>query len=103
MKRLYKSSTDKQVMGVCGGLAEYFNIDPTLIRVVVAIAAFVFGFGIIPYIILGIILPYDYQVTDVIDNHPQEKANGIFRFGKEDVKQPKDVTPQSQKDEWADF
>lgn len=61
MKKLYRSS-DRIVAGVCGGIAEYFDIDPTLIRVVYAILSlFSVAFpGVLLYIILMILIPnYD--------------------------------------------
>lgn len=57
MKKLYKSETDKKLCGVCGGMAEYFNIDSTLIGLIWAIAVLCFGTGILAYIIAAIILP----------------------------------------------
>lgn len=57
MKKLYKSETDKKLCGVCGGIAEYFNIDSTLIRLIWAIAVLCYGTGILAYIIAAIILP----------------------------------------------
>ncbi len=57
MKKLFKSSTDKKFCGVCGGIAEYFNIDPTIIRLVWAILSIWFGFGILIYIIAAIVMP----------------------------------------------
>lgn len=57
-KRLYRSPTDKVVGGVCGGLAEYFNIDPSLVRVVAAVLMlFSHGFGFVAYIAAWIIIP----------------------------------------------
>lgn len=56
-KRLYKSSTDKMIGGVCGGIAEYLQVDPVLIRVVAVISIFFGGAGIIAYIIAAIIMP----------------------------------------------
>lgn len=56
-KRLYRSTTNKQVAGVCGGLGEYFNIDPTLIRVIFLIATLFGGNGFILYIILWMVMP----------------------------------------------
>ncbi|WP_081677370.1 PspC domain-containing protein [Butyrivibrio sp. WCD3002] len=53
--RLYKSR-DKKVCGVCGGIAEYFGIDPTIIRIIYALLVFVGGVGILPYIIAAIIM-----------------------------------------------
>ncbi len=56
-KRLMRSSHDKKIAGVCGGLAEYFEIDPTIIRVVWLLAIFLGGTGFLAYIILWIVLP----------------------------------------------
>ena len=56
-KRLYKSSTDKKVCGVCGGIANYFDVDPTVIRLAWIIFTLVGGSGLIAYIIAAIIMP----------------------------------------------
>lgn len=56
-KRLYKSSTDKKVCGVCGGIANYFDVDPTVIRLIWVIFTLVGGSGLIAYIIASIIMP----------------------------------------------
>lgn len=55
-KRLYRSREDRMICGVCGGVAEYFNVDPTIIRLVVAIFGFT-GTGIFVYILAAIIMP----------------------------------------------
>jgi len=57
IKRLYRSLDDRMMAGVCGGLAEYFNMDPTLIRVLFVILSLAGGPGIVAYIILAIIVP----------------------------------------------
>lgn len=57
-KRLYRSRQDKVVSGVCGGLANYFNIDPVIIRLAWTMFA-VFGVGIITYIVAMIIVPVE--------------------------------------------
>lgn len=54
-KRIYKSNARK-VCGVCGGLAEFFGIDPTIVRLVYAILAFTYGSGLLIYIIAAIIM-----------------------------------------------
>ncbi len=56
-KRLYRSRKDKMLGGVAAGLAEYFDIDPTLVRVIFVVSLFAGGAGIIAYIILWIIVP----------------------------------------------
>ncbi len=65
-KKLYKSSTDKKLCGVCAGVANFFNIDPTIVRAVYAIAAiFTTGFPFtLLYIILAFILPEDNGEID---------------------------------------
>lgn len=55
-KRLYKSSTDKKVCGVCGGIANYFDVDPTVIRLIWVIFTLAGGSGLIAYIIAAIII-----------------------------------------------
>ena len=56
-KKLYKSRTDKKLDGVCAGIGEYFNIDPTLIRLAWVIFSLLGGSGILAYLIAAIIIP----------------------------------------------
>lgn len=58
-KRLYKSRKNRMIAGVCGGIAEYFNIDPSLVRLIAVVLACVSaGVGaLVAYIICAIILP----------------------------------------------
>lgn len=56
-KKLYKSNTDKKIAGVCGGIAEYFNMDSTLIRLAWIILCCLAGSGILAYIIAAIVMP----------------------------------------------
>ncbi len=58
-KKLTRSNTNKMLCGVCGGIAEYFDVDPTLVRVAYAIlSVFSFGLlGVVLYVILAIIMP----------------------------------------------
>ena len=58
MKKLFRSRENRMICGVCGGVAEYFNIDPTLVRLGwVLVAACSFGTGIIAYFVAAIIMP----------------------------------------------
>ena len=58
MKKLYRSRTDKKIAGVCGGLAEYFNVDATVIRIIFIVLLLHGGFpGLLPYLILWIFVP----------------------------------------------
>ena len=56
-KRLYRSENEKMISGVCSGIAEYFDIDPTLIRLAWVLFCALGGSGIIAYIIAAIIIP----------------------------------------------
>jgi phage shock protein C len=56
-RKLYRSKTNRQLAGVCGGLAEYFNLDATLIRVLFVVLAVLGGSGVVLYIALWIIVP----------------------------------------------
>ena len=56
-KRLKRSLTDKMMAGVCGGLAKYFEIDSTLVRLAFAFAAIFAGTGVLAYLIMWIIVP----------------------------------------------
>ncbi len=66
MKKLYRSNTDVKIAGVCGGLAEYFHIDATLVRLLWVLLSFfgaIFG-GILIYIICVFVIPVDSGYID---------------------------------------
>lgn len=69
-KRLYTNDEDGQIMGVCQGIAEYFDIDPSLVRIGFVISVLFVGTGLLFYLILGIILP---DKKDVISQKDDEK------------------------------
>ncbi len=56
-KKLYKSNKNKMIDGVCGGIGEYINIDPTIVRLGWVVFCALIGSGIIAYIIAAIIIP----------------------------------------------
>lgn len=57
MKSLYKSRTNKMVSGVCGGIGEYFGVDPTIIRLLWVLGCALGGSGVITYVIAAILIP----------------------------------------------
>jgi len=58
MDKLYLSETDRKIGGVCGGLGEFFDKDPTLFRVFfILIILFSFGFGVLAYLAMGLVIP----------------------------------------------
>lgn len=56
-KRLAKSRTDRKLCGVCGGFAEYLNLDPTIIRLIWALMVLAAGTGVLAYLIAAIVMP----------------------------------------------
>ena len=56
-KKLVKSTNNKVICGVCAGIADQLNVDPTIVRVLWAIAVFIYGTGILAYIICALIFP----------------------------------------------
>ncbi len=56
-KKLYRSNTNKKIAGVCSGLAEYLNIDPTIVRLIWALVVLFAGAGLLAYIVCALIIP----------------------------------------------
>ena len=59
MKKLYRSRTDRKIWGVCAGIANYFGIDPTVVRLIAILSILLSGTGIIAYIIATIVMPLE--------------------------------------------
>ena len=74
-KKLYKSRKNKMIGGVCGGLAEYFNMDPTIVRIIAAILCILKGAGLIIYLIAVIVMPYDDEDFGEDDTENLKSAN----------------------------
>jgi phage shock protein C len=78
MKKLYRSQTDKKIAGVCGGLAEYFDIDATVVRIIFIILLLPGGFpGLIPYLILWVLVPVRPEINPdtVVDVDSDNKTS----------------------------
>ncbi|MDO4774260.1 MAG: PspC domain-containing protein [Aerococcaceae bacterium] len=93
MKRLTKSTSDRRVSGVCGGIANYLNIDSTFVRLVFLLLLFT-SIGIPVYIVLSIIMPYDYEER-------RQQSNYRHTDNQRPQTTRKDVTPHE--DDWSDF
>ncbi len=61
-KRLYRSESNRMLCGVCAGIAEYFKLDPTLIRLAWALFCVLGGSGVLAYILAAIIIPSESQI-----------------------------------------
>lgn len=57
MKKLYRSNTDRKLSGVCGGFAEYFDLDPTIIRLIFIFLTLFGGGGLLIYLICALVIP----------------------------------------------
>ena len=73
MKKLRKSNK-KMLFGVCGGVAEYFKIDPTIVRICVCLVALFKGVGVILYLIAALVMP-EASVSDNDDVENMKSAN----------------------------
>lgn len=91
-KRLYKNKEDVVISGVCSGLAEYLNMDVSLVRILTVAIVLLTGIGIVPYIVLAIVLP---DKKDVInqqeplyeeDNRKNNQEDDLYEYDEEDYK-----------------
>lgn len=86
-KRLYRSETDRMIWGVCGGLAEYFDVDPTFVRIIAVLSIFLGFAGIVAYIILALLIPSaSSRATDpgsAVKENIEEMRATAETFGKE--------------------
>ena len=64
MKKLCKSNTNKKICGVCGGIAEYLNADPTLIRLAFLLVSALAGSSVLVYFLAALIMPEAERVAD---------------------------------------
>lgn len=78
VKKLYRSQSNRMIAGVCGGIAEYFNIDPTLIRIIVIVIALFGGVGILAYIAAIVIIPLNPEETSATGVEPIIKDKSLF-------------------------
>lgn len=76
-KRLYRSTTDRQVAGVCAGLGDYFNVDVSLIRLAAILLTVLGGPGVIIYVVLWIVMPEGDSDDNFIYFDEDEKQKNI--------------------------
>ncbi len=86
-RRLYRSRSDRMICGVCGGLARYFDMDSTIIRVIAVLLIFASGLGILAYIILAIVIPSESsraaEPKDTIKENVEEMKETASELGRE--------------------
>ena len=103
-KRIYKSN-EKKIAGVCAGIAEYFNIDPTLVRLLFFLLVFLVGNGVLTYIACAVIFPRAPQTATYQDygydqpyTPPQDAAYEQGAPQPEQSEQPQDAAPEQPSD-----
>ncbi len=86
-KRLYRSRSDRMIWGVCGGLARYFDMDPTIVRVITVLSMFLGGLGIWAYIVLALVVPLEdskaAEPKDTIKENVEEMKETARELGRE--------------------
>ena len=87
-KRMYKSNTNRVIFGTCGGIAEYFKIDPIVIRIIFVILFFTGLSGLLIYIVASLIIPKspldDFEEFERINKEYQEKPKRKNRVKDDD-------------------
>lgn len=98
-KRLYRSRTNKIIAGVCGGLAEYFSIDPTIVRIAFVLFAFAWGAGIFFYLVMMVIIPLQgkNETEPSLGNRVKGAAEEITTSAKQFAKEIKKDSSNSSK------
>ncbi len=77
VKKLYKVEDGKKICGVCGGLGEYFEIDPSIVRILALTSILFAGTGLILYIICAIVLPFKSEIEG--EKNDNDKYDGEFK------------------------
>jgi len=67
-KRLYRSKDERMIWGICGGLAKYFDVDPTLVRVIWVLTLIFGGWSLLAYVILRFVIPLEPQEAAPADD-----------------------------------
>jgi len=82
-RRLYRSRSDRMIWGVCGGLAKYLNVDPTVVRLVMVLLVFANGIAILAYIIMAIIVPPEGSKTVQFKERMRENVEEMTKTADE--------------------
>jgi len=91
-KRLYRSRTDAVLGGVCGGLADYFGMDSSLVRILFVLIAVFTGFGVLAYLVMWLLIPEQGRSTQDLADRVREGAEDMAErartFGREVQRSP---------------
>ncbi len=93
MKRLYKSRKNKVIDGICGGIAEYFDVDPVIVRIAFVLFFFLGGSGLLAYIIGMIIIPSEHSLEREEREEAAVETPDSSRQYKPEIKTGEEKTP----------
>ncbi|MFA5070584.1 MAG: PspC domain-containing protein [Patescibacteria group bacterium] len=108
-KKLYRSNKDKIIAGVCAGLAEYFDLDVTLVRIIFVVIVLAGGAGVLAYVILWIVVPQNPGEGEAVKAGSKEAVNQFASevkgkaeeikeaFSKDEKKEEECCTPEEKK------
>ena len=85
-KKLYKSETNKKIAGVCGGIAEYFEIEPSIVRIIWFVITWFYGIGVAAYIACALILPTESEAIN----------SAVERAARREAEAANPVTPEAE-------
>ncbi len=77
-KKLHRSKSDRMISGVCGGLGEYFGVDPVLFRLILVATVLLHGSGVLLYIILMIVMPEEDAVSQTVKSNGTKPQKAEF-------------------------
>ncbi|SFC28526.1 phage shock protein C (PspC) family protein [Alkalibacterium subtropicum] len=99
MNKLTKSKNNAVIFGVLGGIGEYFNIDPVLLRVIVVVATFVGVGSTVPiYLLLALVMPDDDQASQ-----KQNRPRSSSPYGQTNEKPKRKEAEKVEEEDWSDF
>src|SRR6056297_1470342 len=93
--KLYRSHKDKVIAGVCGGIGEYFDVDPLLVRLIFVLSALFGGSGVFVYLLLWLFIPASPEDKPVLDKEKLEGVAASIKEGAENIK--KDLNEEEAK------
>ena len=76
-RRLYRSRSERMIWGVCGGLGQYFDVDPTIVRVIMVLLVLANGLGILAYLVLAIVMPLENTRAHSPEDRVKENVEDI--------------------------
>jgi len=86
-KRITRSRKERMIAGVCGGLAEYLDVDPTVMRLLFVLASFVNGLGVVAYLVLWFVAPEAPLAETAADNASVSTSEAPVKVGEAEAKE----------------